>query len=113
MGAAPLIPILVLIGVTTPFPRVDSTRGQVELSLRLSHIDPAAAKRERRRADRERGREGGGGAKAMASSDGESAEADRYWLNTSVHVHLLVACPLFGAVLKTRVMKKRKKRRWW
>ena len=48
---------------------------QVELSLRLSHTDPAAAKRERRRADRERGTEAG--KKMEGSSDGESAETDR------------------------------------
>lgn len=48
----------------------------MELSLRLSHTDPAAAKRERRRLDRERVREGGE-TKLKASSDGES---DRYIL---------------------------------
>ena len=57
---------------------VDTPRGQVNLSLRLSHTDPAAAKRERRRQDRERVREGGGGGGMKASSDGESAETDRY-----------------------------------
>ena len=37
-------------------PRVDVSKSQIELSLRLSHTDPAAAKRERRRADKERAR---------------------------------------------------------
>ena len=64
--------------VPTVVCRVNPTQGQVELSLRLSHTDPAAAKRERRRADRERGKEGGGGTKIGASSDGASAETDRY-----------------------------------
>ena len=49
-----------------PPPRVDVTRGQVELSFRLSHIDPAAAKRERRKADRERARR----------EEGEEGESD-------------------------------------
>ena len=57
----------------------------MELSLRLSHTDPAAAKRERRKADRERGGEdgrerGGEGGREnglKGSSDGESADNDR------------------------------------
>ena len=72
---------LVIPVVTTPlyclYCRVDSTRGQVELSLRLSHTDPAAAKRDRRKTARERAREEGGGPKTKSTSDGESEEAER------------------------------------
>lgn len=57
------------------FCRVNPVRHQVELSLRLSHTDPTAAKRERRKADKERARGGGTETKAAASSDEES---DRY-----------------------------------
>lgn len=55
--------------------RVKVPEGQVELSLRLSHTDPAAAKRERRKADRERerGKERG----VEVSSNGESSDSDR------------------------------------
>lgn len=57
------------------FCRVDPVRRQVELSLRLSHTDPTAAKRERRKADKERARGGGKETETRASSDEES---DRY-----------------------------------
>lgn len=57
------------------FCRVDPVQCQVELSLRLSHTDPTAAKRERRKADKERARGGATETEATASGDEES---DRY-----------------------------------
>ena len=39
--------------------RVDPVKGAVELSLRLSHVDPVAAKLERRRKGKRKGGRGG------------------------------------------------------
>lgn len=59
-------------GCSIVFCRVNPVQCQVELSLRLSHTDPSAAKRERKKADRERAG-GGTEAKVAASSDEESS----------------------------------------
>lgn len=66
--------------------RVDPVKGAVELSLRLSHVDPVAAKLERRRKGKRKGGRGGeeeaaatrkGGRKVTkveSTSDGDSME---------------------------------------
>lgn len=52
---------------------VDRVKGKVELSLRLSQVDPEAAKRQRQKLGKRRKE---GKSRQMLSSDGEEVPAD-------------------------------------
>ena len=57
---------------------IDAAHGRVELSLRLSRVDPEAAKKARKKQEKEK-RKGEGGKKVKrrhSTSDGESLELE-------------------------------------